>query len=663
MKKDRKLILTVIAFFLVASAILAGCKKEVGNGDRFKISAESYGGTDKVIVNGLSATWAINDAICINNTTGSVTAVDGNIATLYTRRSVNAPYYAVYPASLVAENTTLSGATVTVTLPDSYEYMADPTTGKQKLEMPMAATSSNEYLNFKHLTGALAINVTNSFSGGVSMNIVEVKVASNNYRISGNFTVDFSSLTTISPVDESENAPKQVRMVFPTPLTVTNGESASIMVPVAPVGDDNLFTIYVKVETPDGLVYLFKRQQPASYASGLARNEVGTVPVAMAASRGTLITDYIHKSFLGNGTQEEPYLIRTWADYKHFDALIRMNASSNSHRAMYANAYYLVTNDIDASSSEFLSYSSSDFGGHFNGGNHTINNIICKPSMNSVSSLQCFPNINGGTVENLTMNVTYRPLHTAATNGTLYLSGLSSKIQNGTVNNVTVNMQIESGSTLNAKGTAYIGGLASAPDCYGMTVSNCSITVSDINYSGHKIYFGGLIPLINTNGADHTSSFTGNVITLSGIGLKASSGKEMRYGGLVGQINGGTYVFSGNTLSITNNSLEVNDDGKLYAAGAFGNANNNVKTIRFINSNVLSGSITYTVPSTATSYIKKILDKSALSPNGQNNNRIYDGDETDPIPSSGNGSHFTVSNLNFYDATSTSTDPVATNNY
>ena len=640
--------------------MFAGCKKE-GTGDRFKIVAEQYSGIDKVIIDGLSASWAVGDAICVNNTTGTVTAVSNNSATLVTNESVNSPYYAVYPASMVAEGTDLSaGGTVVVSLPDSYEYLADPSTGKQILQIPMAATSTTESLTFKHLTGALAVNVTNSFSGGVTMDIVDVAVISNSYRLNGNYTVDFTNLTSSTPVVSNVNDEKKVRMTFPTPLTVANGSTANIMIPVAAVGNDNKFTIHVKVATPDGKIHLFMREQ--SITSGLSRNEVGAVPVFMEAGNSD---NYIHQSFLGNGTQSNPYLISNWNDYKLFEKIIGLNVSSNPHRAMYANAYYLMTNDIDATSN-FTSYSNGrgEFGGHFDGDNHTFNNVVVVPSgYTTTAGLYCFPMINGGTVENLTMNVTFSPRHSTATSGTLYLSGLTHKIQNGTVNNVTVTMQMDDSRTLNAKGTAYIAGLAAANDCYNVTVSNCTINVPNITYSGYHIYFGGLFSFVNTSSHSNVVALSNNVVNLGNISLTSSNNKKLYFGGVAGQINGDNYTLTDNTITITDASLElsgtVGTSSEFYVAGAFGYTNANRKTIAFNESNVLSGSITYNVPTDVTKKgIKKVINKISSPAN----TTINDGTTT--LTQTGDGTHVTVSNLNFYDdASSTPTTPVDTDNY
>lgn len=614
---------------------------------------------DKVIIDGLSASWAVGDAICVNNTTGTVTAVSSNSATLVTNESVNSPYYAVYPASMVAEGTDLSaGGTVVVSLPDSYEYIADPSTGKQILQLPMAATSTTQSLTFKHLTGALAVNVTNSFSGGASMDILEVAVISNSYRLNGNYTVDFTNLTSSTPVVSNVNEEKKVRMTFPTPLTVANGSTANIMVPVAAVGNDNKFTIHVKVATPDGKAHLFMREQ--SITSGLSRNEVGAVPVSMEAGSSD---NYIHQTFLGDGTQSNPYLISNWDDYKLFDKIIGLNASSNPHRAMYANAYYLMTNDIDATSN-FTSYATGhgEFGGHFDGDNHTFNNVVVVP-ISTTSGLYCFPMIIGGTVENLTMNVKFSPRHTAATNGNLYISGLTHKIQNGTVNNVTVNMQMDDSRTLNAKGTAYIAGLAAANDCYNVTVSNCTINVPNITYSGYHIYFGGLFSFVNTDRNSNVVSLSNNVVNIGDVLLTSSNNKKLYFGGVAGQINDGNYTLADNTITITDASLElsgtVGTSSEFYVAGAFGYTNANRKTIAFNESNVLSGSITYNVPTDVTKKgIKKVINKISSPAN----TTINDG--TTALTQTGDGTNITVSNLDFYDAaSSTPTTPVATDNY
>lgn len=168
--------------------LLTGCKKG-DEGMRFSIFTEAFNRGAKVEVNGLESSWRTGDQVWVNGQTGVVAIADNN-PVLTMNVSVdnwNGHYYAAYPASMVA-NGNQSGE-LTVSLPQVYQYNEDASTHRQLLELPMVASTTNDQIAFRHLTGALVVKVPKT-----DRNIVldYVMVQSSTTALSGTGTVNMN---------------------------------------------------------------------------------------------------------------------------------------------------------------------------------------------------------------------------------------------------------------------------------------------------------------------------------------------------------------------------------------------------------------------------------------------------------------------------------------
>lgn len=273
----RKHYFLLLAFACILT--LNSCQKEELQESKLTLFAESMGNT-KVAVEGRFSHWVSGETVRINNATKAITVSDGVATVDNTTNAVSAPFHAVYPASLCPETDLASVGSVTVTLPDTYQYRKS--SDLQQLDMPMAASNAEgEDLSFKHLTGALAVKITNDFGG--TMSIDEVIVESSVSQISGSCEVDFLNVTNQTANDEGvSEAQRRVRMLFEsTALNIADGATEVVILPVMPVSNSNKFTVTVNA-TYGGKSYSFSRTQGTG--GRLARNELGYVPVTMSAT-------------------------------------------------------------------------------------------------------------------------------------------------------------------------------------------------------------------------------------------------------------------------------------------------------------------------------------------------------------------------------------------
>lgn len=269
-------------FLLLAFAgilTLNSCQKEELPESKLTLFAESMGNT-KVAVEGRFSHWVSGETVRINNATKAITVSEGVATVDNSTNTVTAPFHAIYPASLCPETDLASVGSVTVTLPDSYQYRESG--DLQQLDIPMAASNAEgEELQFKHLTGALAVKITNNFGG--EMSIKEVIVESSVSQISGSCEVNFANVTNQTANDDAvTDAQRRVRMLFEsTALNIANDSTEEVILPVMPVSGSNKFTVTVNA-TYGGKTYTFSRTQGTG--GSMARNELGYVPVTMSAS-------------------------------------------------------------------------------------------------------------------------------------------------------------------------------------------------------------------------------------------------------------------------------------------------------------------------------------------------------------------------------------------
>lgn len=586
-----------ICRIVVFSIMAVACQKENLDG-KLIITAERMGGDGKVAVSGRTSEWVDGDRIRINDQTKTISVSDGLATIDNTTDAVTAPYRAVYPETLVAGDADLTASvTATVTIPNEYNYVVS--NSKQIVGMPMAAcASSGSELKFKHLTAAVAIKLTNSFGG--SLTIDEIAVQSDVSQICGSRTVDFSdeSALTSQTANDAEVAAEQkrVRMVFADAegrrLVLGNSETEYVVVPVLPVSSSNHFTVIVKA-TYGGKQYVFAKTQTSGGA--LARNEMGYVPVAMSAGNEDVVD----------------YLIETTSEYNTLVSNINGRVSGYT-----GNVRVTINGTIDFEGATVdpinLAYASLTINGI---NNATIKNLTMNGNSNNYGLVSYVGSsyslaVNNLTVENMTLPGTNGNTLSnigaicASTSGDVSLSGCK-------VKNITVGTNETTGLSPNIGG--FIGYInATRATAVEVSIDNCrylqDVTpIASNTISLDRPRIGGLIgyAMENYGKEIHLNINDCNINSSTSSGMNATlsiSGysNNMHLAGLIGSCSmysiDGTYsnLKIKNTSVKTNFSVTKNSQSSIYIGGMIGNCSStNYPSNSEWNGNSLSGTIQY----------------------------------------------------------------------
>lgn len=318
----------------------------------------------------------------------------------------------------------------------------------------------------------------------------------------------------------------------------------------------------------------------------------------------------------GEGTEESPYLIKTYEDLKKFSAFV--NDGTLGERG----TYFRLEADIDCTGNtdfEPIGNGSKQFEGTFDGNNKTISNL----SMTNVNSQDVgLFGFNDGTIKNLTLsNCTISggssssPSYIGALAGqnagsisgctvkectvscnenssNPYVGGIAGilhgSITNCVVENTSVNAVTSDVSA--SVSTAYAGGIAGSRSnntISGCTVKGTTTVTADYSNCSTNVFAGAIVGILQGQG-----TFTGNTYE-STVTTKAKGYGESDYTTKSGQTQRG--IGSGNDVI-----------GQVELVGT------KTVTVKFISSNGNGGwnaveGTYYTYTSTNTNYIYYVL--------------------------------------------------------
>ena len=208
MKKTRKNYSKLIVAGLVATCLLASCKKE-NTGDNhsnlnldgisFTACTESGDHNAKTYLDGQDIKWMAGDLILVQNSANQQApfeVVDGLTTmngTFYTGSTFDRSpsYVAAYPYDKV----TISGTTATFTLPQQQQMTQTGTFGNGA--MPMVATSSNNVLPFYNVCGGVCFPLQ-----GAGKHVTKIVLTSKNAsdKLWGTFTADCTAVPVANNV-------------------------------------------------------------------------------------------------------------------------------------------------------------------------------------------------------------------------------------------------------------------------------------------------------------------------------------------------------------------------------------------------------------------------------------------------------------------------------
>ena len=488
--------------------LAAGCQKE-DVGTRLELAGECFNGQgSKMMVNGTDMRWVAGDEVRVNGITAAV-AVDANKAYI-DGDGLSAPYYAVIPASIYDG---AIGGNVTVTLPSVYQYaeVDDGGTMRQNLQAPMAAYASvaGSRLEFKHLTGALTVRVTNSTGHVLYMD--GIKVVSSNCRMSGDWDVDFLSLAGDGTPDASgglTDAEKTVLMRFDsTALAINASATKEVQIPVPPVNNGNRFTVTITyrnetenlsaASAPIAECFTLAMTQgngQSSYA--LTRNQLGYVPMTAVASdpgaaNTTFSAAYLHQDDDGTYRITSGYLL---------GKTCKLISNAATAEVAKKKNYRIVCN-LDATGVFFEKINS--YYGHFDGNNKVVSNLTIIGT-NSTGSSYC---------------------------GMFYLPKSSAIIENIVLKDVTLQMNGKGATSNN------VGAIVSKME-EPATIRNCTVdgltfqrNVSTLSYNYDHV--GGIVGNCSNSSAVSLNNNVVKNMTVTGY-----TNIIMSIGGIVGRKTG-----------------------------------------------------------------------------------------------------------------------------
>ena len=532
-----------------AVLLLAACQKEKPSW--LEITLEAYNNNHKVVVDGATATWDASETIRINSGTADIVRQD-NGHTYIAADAIGAPIRALYPASLTSD--ALGSNSQTIDLPAVYHYRSSG--GHQVLDLPMAAYSASidGPLHFMHLTGALYFTVTNTTGGQLTLD--SLVVVSDSYSLSGSRSIDFAALGATGPVAAATAADRRVALVFDREALVLDANaSCTLMVPVAPVGDGNHFSVRATGHR-QGTRYTFAHTQ--TDGGTLVRNQLGYAAMSIASTP-------TYRLFSGQGTEAKPYLVNSTYEWQLMAEAFNQNWENPINGTKYNQAYYTLTADIDlggASVDPIAKYTT----GTFDGGNHHVGNLtVGNTTTPSVNYSGLFVEVSGSaTVKNLVVDgITLR--HSTGDSNDLYMGGLAATVKAATITNCHVrNIALQ----LSGSGKLYYGAIAGQATVTP-TIDHCSaMGTTAIDHPSSQLYYGGIVGIVEVIGSSTTAKITAcranhDPQTIGGNGTKT-------VGGIVGQTSANCSLEVKNchwqrTLDITSAT-----DKPIYAGGMIG---------------------------------------------------------------------------------------------
>lgn len=527
-----KRLLYLISFvsLVVFPLLFSSCEKMDNESSLIEIFAEPLNRGAKVMVDGNEGTWVDGDKICINGDRLAVEHHGGHAYIPYASpASVNR---AVYPADIATAS--LATDETTVTFPAIYHFKTDGS-GHQLLELPMAARSTGSNpLEFKHLTGALCFVVHNN--GSVPLRLQSLIVKSDKYKLCGTRTVDFSNIESYSIVTDIV-ADRQIRMLFDTSYVLPAGNELNVMLPIAPVGSDNHFTVELRSHVEDATSsLLYSHTQPATEANrSLLRNQLGYAGVDITNTTGGNI---VAMPLLETNDVAEVYVYSPHDFFLWHSVVNGKNVIFQGRSQTYWETPCKIMVDIDMTGYSFTPI--MDYRSTLNGNNHTISNLTLESCEEPVSSpchiCGLFYKHNDMTISNLVLdNLNLKHIVNASRNlfmGSLF--AITDENSEMSVSGCTIRIGSVIVTGTVSDGFLYFGGLVGQLTKVA-TFSDCHVTTPSNTLSARNIYWGGLVGYDNNKSLNISNSSWGGVGTISAkVNLWA--------GGLVGRDVGGNFT-------------------------------------------------------------------------------------------------------------------------
>lgn len=511
---------TALRFTIAALLLLlVACHKEGSGRVELVLEPLSNANVKLAVVNDIDAVWCDGDEINFNGSVVAITREDETHAYINDVYSLSVNS-ACFPATLAA--TDLGGNTVDVLLPSAYHYRRDGS-GRQLVELPMVARAADgDPLQFRHLTAALCITLSNDRTDGKTLVIDSLTVSSNNYQLCGPRSADMTSAEPLGAQSIGEGT-STVSLFFDRErLELAPGDSRKVMVPVAPVGDGNCFTISVATRC-QGTRYNYSRTQTTGGA--LPRNTLAYASMTLNDSPvGTRAV------FEGEGSIGYPFLIKNTVDLIALTELCDGTTRPYYPTSItFSSSCYKITNDINMAGIRVRPIASYT-GNTFDGNNKTISNLTITDTVIS-SDVLCglFASLQTSTVQNLKVaNVT---LQSSKVTKPLRIGAIAGKIGGVTLTNCDVEGITYLITNLHTQ--VYYGGLVGTAS-NSNTLMNCDVDYTGVvSISSSNTYYGGLVGNCEKV-TSNSMAMTGCTVANSSFALSTTG--NLWAGGIVGYL-------------------------------------------------------------------------------------------------------------------------------
>ena len=547
MKHLRYLLMALAAITMVA------CHHDDGE-TIMELHTERFGG-QKLAVQDSTAAWCEGDSVWINGGTYRITIDNNGRANVYVPTA--ASYNAVFPASIK-----LGGNRVC--LPAEYEYATDDS-GRQIINLPMAASSDGSNgLFFKHLTGAIIVKFINNRSETVVLDRITVHSAN---PLCGTFDIgDENILTPAGTTDTT------VTIYFTKhEVLMAHSDTIAVLLPVAPVGGDNQFSVEVSCHV-DGNRYTARNRQATPHA--FQRNMLGYAYMTVEASTAANWLFEYSNLYLH---------IKTAQDF------VLMQKAINNRWRSYSTMSYKIVNDIDMTGYEIEPISGYR-GEKFDGDGHIINNLTIK---SNTAYCALFDTINNQTKNVYNINLSNLYLISDGNETTRYISPLIGRlIYAKTINNCTTSVaRIVTSSANIIYGGIVAFNSSAATITYCSTTTNCNIS------SANTLKFGGII-------GDANADVTCTSCTINNRNVQLTSVNRMRVGGIIGA--GNTYDHTFNDIYCYDTITVHTTTGRGDVGGLVGYQSDGADGNILGHNCTISGIITASTAGTNTIYVGKV---------------------------------------------------------
>lgn len=506
--------------FAMAATVLAACTKEqpITDGPVVKTvlsigSAETKTTVGDVENDGANdfrrLYWANGDKVNANGvasleltglTPGTVTKTDFSFT-----EDVTAPYSVVYPAAIYKDASTVS----------LLHNVGDQV-------IPMAGVSQTTAFALNPLTGILQLKIKQAANNPDTDHIVLIEVSTASTRMSGDFTINYST-GALTPAASPSGNDLAVQITGDWALS---SSETSFFIPV-PAGNYN-FT--VKVMDKKGHFMTKSTTTPKSFAQGVIQPLKAFEFVPSATDGIEIDTPEKLIAFAqayNNG------------DYKDLDKDLVVTVTADLAFNATTSAAFNATGGIGAGGND-----DPLFNGVFDGGNYAISGLE--------ATVPLFARVGQyGTVKSLTIASSSSFSRSEEITSNLYLASVAGYCK-GNITDCINNAPVTCSASAYSSNVLYIGGVVARQNQQG-SISGCenfgAVTCTTSNGSGN-IYMGGIAGAVERPGASDTAIIQ-NCVNTGVIKNGLDSGEPtqaciLHMGGVVGWINS-----TGNSAKMT----------------------------------------------------------------------------------------------------------------